>query len=255
MLLFEIVVVTLLGLVLGSLTTAMIYRVPRDVSWVSGRSKCTSCFTTLQIYDLVPVFSCLLAGRKCRHCKAPIPLRYPLTEAGVVFLCLGVYAAYGFTAPAFFIIAAVPFLAALFMIDLDFLILPNQLVLVVGGIGVARLFYEVFSPYTFSFTEQIFIPYVLGAGIFAGLSWALGFFMTKVLKRDALGFGDVKFFAVAGLWLGISYLPAFYILSGVLGILFSIIWRSVKKEDVFPFGPALITSLYVLLLFEGSLFS
>ena len=76
--------------------------------------------------------------------------------------------------------------------------------------------------------------------------------MTKILKKDALGFGDVKFFAAAGIWLGIFQLPAFMMLSGALGILFAIAWKIVKKEDVFPFGPALILGFFALLFFDGS---
>jgi len=94
---------------------------------------------------------------------------------------------------------------------------------------------------------------LLGAAIFAFVSWALGFVLTKILKKDSLGFGDVKVFLVSGLWLGLYMLPYFMILSGVLAIIIGLFWRFHLKKQVFPFGPALITALYGLLLFEGSI--
>lgn len=70
----------LLGLVMGSAVTALAHRVPRGISWVRGRSACPACGATLAARDLVPVLSWALAGGRCRHCGAGVPLRYPLTE-------------------------------------------------------------------------------------------------------------------------------------------------------------------------------
>ncbi|GJL84514.1 MAG: type 4 prepilin-like proteins leader peptide-processing enzyme [Micavibrio sp.] len=259
----ELLIITAAALALGSFSTALIYRVPRNIPWAfgtskkgeptAGRSVCTSCKAVLSPLDLVPVFSWLFLRGKCRQCKTLIPARYPLTELGVVLACLGAYAVFGFNAYTFFIMAAIPFLMALLVIDLDHMILPNQLVFIVGLIGLGHLLFVFFSS---SFTMDRFelvAMYVVAALFYAGLSWFLGWFLTKILKKDALGFGDVKFFAVAGLWLGLSNVAPFLILSGLLGIVFSVVWQKVKKEAVFPFGPALITSLYVVLLLRGSL--
>ena len=76
--------------------------------------------------------------------------------------------------------------------------------------------------------------------------------MSFILKRDSLGFGDVKFFIMAGLWLGLSYLPYFLMLSGVFGVLFGFAWQYIKKEKLFPFGPALILSFVFILCIKNS---
>ena len=89
--------------------------------------------------------------------------------------------------------------------------------------------------------------YVAGAVVFGLFAWLLGVAVSKVLKKDALGFGDVKFFMVAGLWLGVLNLANFAILSGFLGVLFGLIWQKSGKGEIFPFGPALIVALFVLL--------
>jgi leader peptidase (prepilin peptidase)/N-methyltransferase len=165
-----------------------------------------------------------------------------------------VYAVYGLSLPGVFIIALVPFLMALLVIDLQHLILPNRLVLIVGVMGFLRLITEGFILETIN-PVLIGGNYILGAALYAGTAWLLGWIMTVVLRKDALGFGDVKFFAVAGLWLGVLKLADFCILSGILGVILALAWQQIKKEKVFPFGPALIIALFVLLLVDGSLFA
>ncbi len=252
MLLFiELFTVTFLGLILGSFSTALIYRIPNHLSWTVERSICTSCNNHLGVLDLIPVFSWLLSGGKCRHCKTTVSNIYPLIEVTSAALCLAVYAIFGLTPEAFIIFAAIPFLMALFVIDLKHMILPNQLVLIVFVIGVFRLFYLSLSG-VFLHVDDIFFTYFTGALIYALIPWLSGLIMTKILRKESLGFGDVKFFFVAGIWLGFDYLPFFLIFSGSGAVIFALLWRYFKKKDIFPFGPALIISFFGILLFQGS---
>lgn len=248
-LLIEIPVIVFLGLVLGSFATALIYRVPRSISWWScERSACPECNAQLKARDLIPLFSWLFQKGACRYCGIRIPVRYPLVELGVLAAVMGVWMVYGLSFGALFLILLIPFLAALLVIDLDSMILPDQLVLIAGGIGLARaVFLAATGP-----LEPV-LALLLGALLFAAISWVLGEGMSRFLKKDALGFGDVKFFAVAGLWLGAGALSWFLLLSGMLGVSLALLWRKIKGEAVFPFGPALIAALYILLLFPGSL--
>ncbi len=71
------------GLCLGSFMTALVYRLPRGLNWTTDRSRCPSCGHALGVPDLVPVFSWLALRGRCRHCRTPIPARYPLIELGV----------------------------------------------------------------------------------------------------------------------------------------------------------------------------
>jgi leader peptidase (prepilin peptidase)/N-methyltransferase len=261
----EWLVVVFVGLVLGSFTTAVSFRVPRGIPWAFGpskdrsgqemsayRSACPSCQKKLGFFDLIPVFSWLLLQGRCRSCKVPIPIRYPLIELGVVLSLIIAYLVFGFSASLVFAALAIPFLWALFVIDFEYLILPNQLVAILGGIGLLRLFYR--WGIEGRMTDMQVLEYLSAAVVFAFFIWFLGFVMSKALKKDSLGFGDVKFFAVAGLWHGLGALAAFSLISGLSGIVFALIWRWKTKEEVFPFGPALIFSFYVLLLLDGSHF-
>lgn len=267
---FEVCIITFMALVLGSFSSALIYRVPMGLSWFrtaqtakpdyklekqscnGRRSQCTSCGHVLGWRDLIPVLSWLFMHGRCRYCKAPVSSVYPAAELATLLGCLGVYIVFDLTMYSLAYFALIPFLVALLFIDLKHMILPNQLVAIAAGFGIVRILVLIF--YAWESVSDVFVQYFGAALGFGGFAWALGFLMEKILKKEALGFGDVKFFAMAGLWLGGAVLPYFLILSGALGIGIALLWRVVYKEEVFPFGPALILAFYILLLIEGSHF-
>ena len=71
------------------------------------------------------------------------------------------------------------------------------------------------------------------------------------MKKDALGWGDIKFLPVAGLWLGLANLPLYFVMSGLIGIITGIVWRVAFKKVEYPFGPALAIAMYLLVIFPG----
>ena len=86
----------LVGLALGSFTTMLSYRAPRNISIVTPPSHCTKCHTPLKVRDLVPVLSWLIARGKCRHCGAKIGLRYLVIELVTTISCIAAFAYFGF---------------------------------------------------------------------------------------------------------------------------------------------------------------
>jgi len=155
-----------------------------------------------------------------------------------------------FSLPFFLMI---PFLIALMMIDFEHMILPNQLVAIIFALGLVALTMRILSGESPDITASLLI-YIGGACLFGVFAWALGFIMEKLLKKEALGFGDVKFFAAVGVWVGIPAIGAFCIASGFIGVALALVWKSRTGEAVFPFGPALILSFYTVLLLQGSHF-
>ncbi|MCB1563729.1 MAG: prepilin peptidase [Alphaproteobacteria bacterium] len=268
----EFAVVFVLGLVLGSFATALVYRVPRGISWFwktrntkeaeleadgvaeTLRSACPSCGHILGVADLVPFFSWLFQRGRCRYCKASIPLQYPLIELTVLVGCIGIYAVYGFTPVAWILFGMIPFLAALLFIDWSYKILPDSLVLAVCLTGIAAYMAQIVPAEGLKAWALVLVTQAVPAAfLYGATAWLMGFVMTKFLGKAALGFGDVKFFAVSGLWLGWESLGVFCALSGFLGLVFALLWRRFKNEQYFPFGPALIAAFYILLLLPGSL--
>ena len=181
----------ILGLVMGSAVTAIVYRIPRGLSWVHGRSACPACGHVLGFADLFPVLSWTLSRGRCRHCGARIAFRYPLTE----LLC----AAWAVLATLHLgPVAALPFalvwgwlLIALVWIDLDVQLLPDALTLP-GTLCAAA--YALLGPGP----RHAMWGMLLGAG----LLWTVSELYFRVRRMEGMGFGDVKLAAMFGAVLG-----------------------------------------------------
>src|SRR5262245_31498237 len=130
------IILVVIGLSFGSFATALAHRVPiRKKMGGSARSACPHCNHDLAVTDLIPVLSWVMAGGKCRYCKKSVSISYPLTELGVLLACLSVYWVRGMSVDTALIIASVPFLAALLVIDLRHMIFPYGLMMIIGLIG------------------------------------------------------------------------------------------------------------------------
>ena len=78
----------LFGAIFGSFLNVCILRLPSEQSVVRPRSRCPKCGYELKWYDNIPVLSWLILGGKCRGCKTPISIQYPLVEllTGLLFV-------------------------------------------------------------------------------------------------------------------------------------------------------------------------
>jgi leader peptidase (prepilin peptidase)/N-methyltransferase len=251
----ELLLVSMLGLIFGSFSSAIIYRVPRNLPWAKagGRSRCTACGVHLAPIDLIPVVSWMNNRGACRHCFASVSKLYPALEFMCAALCASVFLlSTGDVFTKYALIVSVPFWVSLVAIDLQYKLLPNQLVAILAVIAASFLLLKL----SFGDAAAARLPFLMehigGAVLYGVFAFVLGWVMKRVLGKDALGMGDVKFFVVAGLWLGASYLSVFCILSGILGVALGMFWKLKLKQDVFPFGPALIASLFLILLLNGS---
>src|ERR1051325_10662775 len=117
----------LLGLAIGSFLNVVIWRVPRKLSVVRPPSHCPQCETPIRPSDNIPVVSWLVLSGKCRQCGNPIPVRYPLVEAGcgVLFAVVAVRFGASWALPAYLILAAA--LLAISLIDLEHFIVPDRI--------------------------------------------------------------------------------------------------------------------------------
>lgn len=227
------------GLALGSFASAVAWRLPRGVSFVRGRSACRSCQTPLAARDLVPILSWLWTRGRCRYCQEPQGLRYPLIEAATLALCLFAAGRFGIdvTLIPLMLLAAVS--VAIIDIDLRLKIIPNQLNFAIALLGLVYGLL-VHAP----LWSLVMAAVIYGLGALALRQIFLG-----ITKREALGLGDVKFFAASGFWLGLSGdAAALYLIgAGASGVILAILWQRVTKEKEFPFGPALIVGMWLAL--------
>ena len=255
---FAYITTLFLGLCLGSFATALAWRLPRGVSMTAkARSSCTSCGHDLSALDLVPFFSWLFLRGRCRYCRAPVSFRYPLIEISTLALCLAFHVRFGFSPETLCAFMIAPALVAMVDIDFRYKILPdvlNAAIFVAGlaAIGLSSLHAYDAPAHVLSMLGQA----TCGVLIYGGGSWALRAVFMVWKKREALGLGDVKFFAASGVWLGmdVDALAAYLLLSGLCGVLAALVWRKATGELEFPFGPALIGAFVAVLLWRGLYF-
>ena len=84
------IVIFIFGIVLGSFLNVCIYRIPKKEDIVKARSHCMQCGHLLGWYELIPLFSYLLQGGKCRKCKSKISVQYPVIEGanGIAYVLI-----------------------------------------------------------------------------------------------------------------------------------------------------------------------
>lgn len=238
---YAIAVGVTLGLLLGSFTTAVAYRVPRGMNWVSDRSKCPSCGHVLGILDLFPLLSWVLLRGKCRYCKTSFGTSYPLAELCVAAITTLWVVQFGLSLLTLIGLLLTISIVAMSIIDFEFYIIPDGLNLFMLLLGAA------YCVILGTSLDYLLLAPLLGLGFGLALRW--GMYAWK--RKEALGLGDVKFLAVAGLFIPFENFPAFLFLSGMLGIVIALIWRWKKAGERFPFGPALGMSMLVCVLFPS----
>jgi leader peptidase (prepilin peptidase)/N-methyltransferase len=212
--------VALVGSLVGSFLNVVIARVPRGESVVRPRSRCPRCEAPIAWYDNVPVISWLFLRARCRACRAPIPVRYPLVELLGAGTALTAWARHGLSPAAAVELAFAGILVALSFIDLDTWTLPNALTwaLVALGLGAAALGVGP-APSLASAAAGA----AAGFGALALVSWG----STALARRtgrigpdqEAFGFGDVWLFCGIGATLGLPALLPVLLLSSVQGAL------------------------------------
>lgn len=233
-----------LGLVMGSALNCLAMRIVAGECWSgNSRSACPKCGHTLSALELIPLVSWLIQGGKCRHCKAPISIRYPLTEAILAAVFVAMLLKFGLTAELLSALVFAGCLLCLSLVDLDTQIIPDRFILIPIAVRAAQLLF------TGGFSA------LLGASvpgfIIAGAVLVISLIMDKVLKKDTMGGGDIKLLFVIGLYLTLPECLLMVMLSCVIGIVMAAILMRVDSETAFPFGPALSIAA-VLTMLVGS---
>lgn len=250
--LFLILITALFGLIIGSFLNVCIFRIPEGRSIVAPPSSCTNCATQLKPLDLVPVFSYLFLRGKCRYCKAKISPRYPLVELATACTFTGLFLKYGLSAQFFAFIILISILTAVFFIDIDHRIIPDELVIAGLAAGFVFFVYNIFRPmpaYGGGGWWTPLIGMVSGSGILLLIAIA-GMLVYKT--DDAMGMGDVKLFAPIGLMLGWKLCLAALFISVLLAgftSIFLITIRRKGRKDTIPFGPFIVAATYITMLF------
>lgn len=229
-----------LGLVIGSFLNVVIYRLPKHEDIVYERSHCMSCGNVIKWYDLIPVISyCLLRG-KCRNCGTKLSVQYPIIELlnGILY-CL-VISVMGMNVRAILTCALTSCLIVITVIDWRTYEIPVGLNVFIGILGIIGLI----TDYT------NWINYLIGAVCVSGFLLLLFVFS----KGRAIGGGDIKLMAAAGLLLGWQKIILAFALGCIIGSIIHVARMKISKQDhVLAFGPYLAVGIFIAQLFGTEL--
>ena len=245
-----IFVIILAGL-WGSFSNVCIYRLPLEKGVVSGRSYCPKCNKKILWYDNIPLISYFLLSGKCRNCKKKISIQYCLVEFLSIFLFVNIYYFYGLSLTSLLLMILSLSFIIIFFIDLRHYIIPNSITFPMMALG----FVKSFDPNLNSMFPN-YINSLIG-GIFGyGIIWSIIYFYKQIRKKEGMGLGDAKLFAVIGFWFGWISLPFIIFLSSVIALISvvpDLLKNSKKLSSQIPFGPHIILGTIVYLLFQNKI--
>ncbi len=260
--------------IVGSFISMLSYRLPimlmrqwsdepsstETVNLALPSSYCPQCQQSIPWYRNIPIIGYFIGHRKCSHCQKPISLRYIAIELITVasFLTAIIAIIYGHSSyiinlhlpsPVAFIelLIILALVISLAVIDMEHGLLPDVLTLLLLWMGL--------------------LMSSLGAGIeltnavwgaIAGylLLWSIYWIMKWLTKKEGMGYGDFKYLAAIGAWVGWTMLPAVLLLASVSALFYAMMNILLKRSTLHSsirFGPFLSASFYVLLVWGNSI--
>lgn len=220
------IIIFLYGIVIGSFLNVCIYRLPQKENIVKVRSHCMNCGYQLKWYDLVPLFSYLILGGRCRKCRQKISIQYPIIEAlnGVLYIII--FAEYGFSMTTLLYCLLFSALITLSVIDFRTYEIPLGINVFILALGLIRVV-----------TDSANWPdYVIGLVCVSGVL----FLIYWISHGRALGGGDVKLMAACGLLLGWRLIIVGFAAGCIVGSVIHLIRMKVSGEGrVLAMGPYL----------------
>jgi leader peptidase (prepilin peptidase)/N-methyltransferase len=236
----ELIFVFIIGAAIGSFMNVLILRTPRDENVSFPASHCMSCNTPLRAWHNIPIFSWLFLRGKCAFCGEKISIQYPLIEAlsGLIFLFSAMKL--GITIQAFGVALTFDLLLALSVIDYRYKMVPDSINL--SALTIAMI----------SATSLGQLGYnISNALLFAGGFTLLRFYLSYLLKKEAMGEADIMIAATMGALLGVK-LGLVAIFAGAVLALPALLLTQGESEDSkqLPFIPFLAMGCWIVLMFD-----
>ena len=260
-----------LGACLGSFLNVVILRLPPRLEWqwkrdsrealgepelydppppgiVVERSHCPHCKAQLSWYENIPLVSWAIQGGRCRHCKAPVSIQYPLVELLTMLLVLACVWRFGFGWQGFGAIVLTCFLVALSGIDLRTQLLPDQLTLPLMWLGLIAASDNLYMPAK---------PALLGAIAGYVSLWSVWWLFKQLTGKEGMGHGDFKLLAALGAWVGLKGVLPTVLISSLVGALIGSVWLLLQRRSLrvtpIPYGPYLAVAGWIVFMWGDGL--
>lgn len=233
------IVIFIFGITIGSFLNVCIYRMPLHKSIVTAPSHCMTCGSRLHWYDMVPVFSWLILGGKCRSCKAKISAQYPIIEAlnGALYVLVCVVNGMNLSSGVMCLMTSA--LIVLSVIDWRTYEIPVAINIFLGILGVASVILE----------PDAVLSHLMGAVCVSGILLVI----YLLSGGRAIGGGDIKLMAACGLILGWQQIILAFFLGCIIGSVIHLIRIRVSGAGhMLAMGPYLSAGIFIAALWGNS---
>ena len=247
----DILFVILLGGIFGSFANVCIYRLPIEQNVVFGRSFCPECKKKIAWFDNIPIISFIILKAKCRNCEFKISLNYFIVESlSILFFCV-IFILFGISLTTLLLWLLYLSFVIIFFIDLKHFIIPNEITFPLMALG----FVKSFDPNINSIFPN-YLNSLIGGLIGYLIIYLIIFFYKYVRKKEGMGLGDAKLFAVIGFWFGWISIPFIIFLSSIIALISispNLINKSKNISSEIPFGPYIIIATTIFIVFKDML--
>ncbi|MBO5113544.1 MAG: prepilin peptidase [Lachnospiraceae bacterium] len=234
------IMIFLIGISIGSFLNVCIYRIPKKEDIVFERSHCMSCGNVLKWYELIPLFSFLVQGGKCRNCKTKLSVQYPLIELLNGLIYVWIFMAKGFQPESILFCICASVLIVISVIDWRTYEIPFGCNIVIGILGIVRVILDLAHWYNYV------IGFFAVSGLFLIIYW--------ITKGRGIGGGDIKLMAAAGLLLGWQNILLALMIGSIAGSVIHLTLMKVQGKDrVLAFGPYLAFGIFISMLYGNNL--
>jgi leader peptidase (prepilin peptidase)/N-methyltransferase len=227
---------------------------PREMSIIKPAAHCPNCKQKIKLWHNIPVLSWLFLGGKCTNCKEPISIKYPMVE--FLGALLGFAAAFlaepnlwqdANLVKSISLFWLIVTLIPIFAIDFKYLLLPDTIT--IGGVLLG---------FALSFLDGGIgiLTSLLGFAACGGGLFLFSVLSAKILKKEGMGFGDVKLFAGFGTIMGTELSYISLIIGSSLALMVIIPFRIFTRKDMkapLPFGPFLGLAAPISYLFGNAI--
>jgi len=221
------VVGALFGAVIGSFLNVCIVRLPAEQSVVSPPSRCPKCGKPVEWRDNIPVLSWLLLGGKCRGCREPISILYPLVELTTAIVWAGMAWYYGLSLEALKGALFATLLLGIALTDARQYIIPNEFTF--GGLAIGLVLSAAGG-------LNSVLAALFGAAAGFGLLWLVGVAGRWAFKEEAMGGGDIKMMAMVGAFVGWQGVLLTIFLGALAGTAIFLPLTLIGRKKLVPFG-------------------
>lgn len=237
-------VAAVFGACIGSFLNVCIYRIPKNESIVRPGSHC-GCGQPIAWHDNIPVLSWLMLRGRARCCGRPFSFRYAAIELLTAVLFLACWQLFPAGKAAAGMVLCSILICATF-IDLDHLVIPD--VFTIGG-ALAGVLLSMVLPALHGQSHELFViasmrsavDSVLGLLVGSALVLWIALLAEVVLKKEAMGFGDVKFLGAIGAfigWKGAVFAIFGGAMVGCVWFAVALLWRQIAGRAPAPVEPA-----------------